>query len=226
MRSSRASPGAPATTRERIVGVPELVYVGNHGLELDAERGRVGRPAAAFLAETWTGPRPRTSGLTASLHYRGATDEDAARATLERRRSARGDRASSRASGARCSRCCRRSTRTRAPQCGSCSPSASLGARSTPATTRPTSTASAALDGLDLSVRIAVVSAEGPAELREAADLTLAGPREVLGPPAAALARATRSSVSASNSSSLSRGTGELRSCAGARAWSSTGSLA
>ena len=36
-----------------------------------------------------------------------------------------------------------------------------------------------ALDGLDLSVRIAVVSEEGPAGLREAADLTLAGPEEV-----------------------------------------------
>jgi len=36
-----------------------------------------------------------------------------------------------------------------------------------------------ALDGLDLSVRIAVVSEEGPAELREAADLTLGGPEEV-----------------------------------------------
>jgi trehalose 6-phosphate phosphatase len=34
-----------------------------------------------------------------------------------------------------------------------------------------------ALDGLDLSVRIAVASEEGPAELREAADLTVAGPQ-------------------------------------------------
>ena len=37
-----------------------------------------------------------------------------------------------------------------------------------------------ALDGLDVSVRIAVASEEGPAELREAADLTVAGPQELL----------------------------------------------
>jgi len=36
-----------------------------------------------------------------------------------------------------------------------------------------------ALDGLDLSVRIAVASAEGPAELRDAADLVVAGPQEL-----------------------------------------------
>jgi trehalose-6-phosphatase len=36
-----------------------------------------------------------------------------------------------------------------------------------------------ALDGLDLSVRIAVASAEGPEELRDAADLVVAGPQEL-----------------------------------------------
>jgi trehalose 6-phosphate phosphatase len=37
-----------------------------------------------------------------------------------------------------------------------------------------------ALDGLDMSVRIAVASDEGPTDLREAADLTVAGPQELL----------------------------------------------
>jgi trehalose 6-phosphate phosphatase len=37
-----------------------------------------------------------------------------------------------------------------------------------------------ALDGLDVSVRIAVVSEEGPAELREAADLLVGRPEELL----------------------------------------------
>jgi len=37
-----------------------------------------------------------------------------------------------------------------------------------------------ALDGLDVAVRIAVVSDEGPAELREAADLTIRGPEGLL----------------------------------------------
>jgi trehalose 6-phosphate phosphatase len=37
-----------------------------------------------------------------------------------------------------------------------------------------------ALDGLDVAVRIAVVSDEGPAELREAADLTITGTEGLL----------------------------------------------
>ena len=37
-----------------------------------------------------------------------------------------------------------------------------------------------ALDGLDVSVRVAVASEEGPAELRGAADLTVRGPEGLL----------------------------------------------
>ena len=37
-----------------------------------------------------------------------------------------------------------------------------------------------ALNGLDLSVRVAVASEEGPAELREAADLIVTGPPGLL----------------------------------------------
>ena len=37
-----------------------------------------------------------------------------------------------------------------------------------------------ALDGLEVSLRIAVVSEEGPAQLREAADLTVERPEELL----------------------------------------------
>ncbi|MDX6506516.1 MAG: trehalose 6-phosphate phosphatase, partial [Gaiellaceae bacterium] len=37
------------------------------------------------------------------------------------------------------------------------------------------------LDGLELAVRVAVASAEGPAELHEAADLVVGSPAELLG---------------------------------------------
>ena len=37
-----------------------------------------------------------------------------------------------------------------------------------------------ALDGLELAVRVAVVSGEGPAELRKSADVTVDGPEELL----------------------------------------------
>jgi len=39
--------GRAGADAQRIVGIPELVYVGNHGLELDAEGTRVGRTAPA-----------------------------------------------------------------------------------------------------------------------------------------------------------------------------------
>jgi trehalose 6-phosphate phosphatase len=38
----------------------------------------------------------------------------------------------------------------------------------------------AGLDGLDLAVRVAVASAEGPAALREAADIVVDGPDAVV----------------------------------------------
>ena len=66
----------------RIVGVPELIYVGNHGLELDARAVGWGRRLQDFLDDVdW--PATENKGLTASLHYRGSEDEDAARALRE-----------------------------------------------------------------------------------------------------------------------------------------------
>ena len=64
-----------------IVGVPELTYVGNHGLELEPSAGEWAARLAAFLAEVeW--PRIEDKGLTASLHYRHM-DDDAARRELD-----------------------------------------------------------------------------------------------------------------------------------------------
>src|SRR5690349_19447228 len=60
-----------------IVGVPELTYVGNHGLELEPHAAEWAARLSAFLADVdW--PRVEDKGLTASLHYRDM-DEDAAR---------------------------------------------------------------------------------------------------------------------------------------------------
>jgi trehalose 6-phosphate phosphatase len=74
--------GRAGDEARRIVGVPELIYVGNHGLELDGEAAEWGERLQQFLAEAgW--PATENKGLSASLHYRGAEDEDAARSTLE-----------------------------------------------------------------------------------------------------------------------------------------------
>ena len=74
--------GRAGADAQRIVGVPELVYVGNHGLELDDEAAEWRERLQRFLAGvSW--PATENKELTASLHYRGSEDEGAARAALE-----------------------------------------------------------------------------------------------------------------------------------------------
>jgi trehalose 6-phosphate phosphatase len=60
----------------RVVGVDELVYVGEHGLELDANAPYWHGPLREF-AETVDWP-VEEKGLTLSFHYRTAPDEEAA----------------------------------------------------------------------------------------------------------------------------------------------------
>jgi trehalose 6-phosphate phosphatase len=163
----------------RIVGVPELVYVGNHGLELDDGAAEWGERLQRFLAEVaW--PTTENKQLTASLHYRGSQDEGAARAALEDVK-ARAEREGFVArfgrkvleilppidahKGTAVRQLLAERSLRRALYAGDDTTDLD-GFRS--------------LDGLDVSVRIAVASEEGPAELREAADLTVAGPQELL----------------------------------------------
>jgi trehalose 6-phosphate phosphatase len=163
----------------RIVGVPELTYVGNHGLELDERAVGWGRCLQDFLDDVdW--PATENKGLTASLHYRGSEDEDAARAAL-------------------------RDVKTRAERAGFVARFGRKVLEVLPPLDVHKGTAVRqllaerdlsralyagddttdldafrALDGLDVSLRIAVTSEEGPAELREAADLTVERPEELL----------------------------------------------
>ncbi len=66
----------------RLVGVPRIECVGNHGLELDPRASELAARIAAFRDElTWP---VEDKGLSLSLHFREAEDEDAARAELER----------------------------------------------------------------------------------------------------------------------------------------------
>jgi len=172
--SGRAGPDA-----QRVVGVPELVYVGNHGLELDDEAIEWHGRLQQFLADVdW--PATENKGLTASLHYRNSEDEDAARATLEDVK-ARAERAGLVArfgrkvlellppvdvhKGTAVKKLLSERKLRRALYAGDDTTDLD---------------AFRALDGLDVSVRIAVVSEEGPIELREAADLTVARPEELL----------------------------------------------
>jgi trehalose 6-phosphate phosphatase len=170
--------GRAGEEARRIVGVPELVYVGNHGLELEPESPVWGRRLLHFIADVdWP---VEDKGLTASFHYREASDEDAAVAVLE------GVASRARKAGF-VARFGRKVLEILPP----------VHADKGTAVRRLVAQAGldralyagddttdldgfAALDGLELSVRVAVASPEGPGELVEAADVVVAGPGELL----------------------------------------------
>ena len=171
--------GRAGEDARRIVGVPELTYVGNHGLELEPDAGPWGKRLHDFLAGVeW--PDVEDKGVTAALHYRNARDEAAAVAMLD------GVASRARAAGF-VARYGRKVLELLPPL------EASKGTavrrlveqhrleRALYAGDDTTDLDGfAALDGVALPVRVAVTSAEGPAELRERADVTVASPSELL----------------------------------------------
>jgi trehalose 6-phosphate phosphatase len=170
---------AGADARE-IVGVPELTYVGNHGLELEPTAGEWTRRLAAFLAEVdW--PRTENKGLTASLHYRDSPDEDAARRELD----TIGEHARAAGLVARYGRKVLELVPPLQVNKGTAVRRLLAERRLDRALYAGDDTtdldAFAALDELELGVRVAVASAEGPPELRAQADIVLDAQSEVLG---------------------------------------------
>lgn len=172
--------GRAGDDARRVVGVDGLTYVGNHGLELDpaaeAWRGRLAR----FLAENeWSDTENK--GYSATLHFRNAANEARARATLdgiaERARSdgfvARYGRKALELlppletnKGTAVARLVRERGLPRALYAGDDTTDLD---------------AFRALDGLEVAVRVAVASAEGPRGLAEAADIVVDGTVELLG---------------------------------------------
>jgi trehalose 6-phosphate phosphatase len=171
--------GRAGADAQRIVGVSELVYVGNHGLELDGEAAGWGERLQQFLADVaW--PATENKGLTASLHYRCSEDEGAAHAALEEVKA----RAELEGFVARFGRKVLEVLPPLDVHKGTAVRQL-LGERNLKRALYAGDDTTdldgfRALDGLDVSVRIAVASQEAPAELREAADLTVNGPDELL----------------------------------------------
>jgi trehalose 6-phosphate phosphatase len=73
--------GRPGAEAEALVGVAGARYVGNHGLELDPEAAAVAPKIAAFRDSVALDVEDK--GLTLAYHFRGAADEAQARAALE-----------------------------------------------------------------------------------------------------------------------------------------------
>ena len=163
-----------------VVGLPALVYVGNHGLDLDSSADTWTERLAAFLS-TVDWPQIENKGLTASFHYRNVRDEGAALRELD----AIAERARADGFVARYGRkvlevlppleankgtAVRQLLRER-----NLRRALYIGDDTTDLD------AFAALDGLDVGIRVAVASAEGPPELRAQADIVLDAQSEVLG---------------------------------------------
>jgi trehalose 6-phosphate phosphatase len=170
--------GRPGEDAARVVGVEGLVYVGEHGLELDPAADGWRERLEAFAASVDWPAEPKR--LTISFHYREADDPDAARRELEQvadRARAAGLRARfgrmvlelrpplDTDKGSAIRRLLEERGLRRALYAGDDSTDLD-GFRG--------------LDGLELSVRVAVASDEGPPELRVAADVVVEGPAELL----------------------------------------------
>ena len=163
----------------RLVGVEGVVYVGVHGLELEPEAQRWREQLAAVAAEPWQ-YLVEDKGLTVAFHYREAPDQDEARAALDQVALRARELGLAPTFG-------RKVLEVRPP----------LEANKGTAVRRLLSErnlrralyagddttdldAFHGLNGLDVGIRVAVASAEGPTELREAADIVVGSPAELL----------------------------------------------
>lgn len=171
--------GRPGEEVRRLVGIDGIEAVGNHGLELDPRADAFAGRLAAFRETTaWPVEDKR---LSLSLHYREAPDEEAARTELERVAE------QARAAGL-VPRWGRKVLEIRPPVDADKGTAvrallersgAARGLYAGDDTTDLDAFAGLAAAGLEHTVRIAVASREGPAALREAADLVVASPAEL-----------------------------------------------
>src|SRR3954454_20686006 len=170
--------GRPGKDAAQVVGVEGPVYVGVHGLELAPEAESWREPLREFAASVdWP---VEDKGLAVVFHYREAEDDAAARAELERV-----------ATGARTlglrAEFGRKVLEVRPPvDADKGTAVAALlqraGLRRALYAGDDTTDLDAfrGLEGLELGVRVAVASAEGPAALTAAADVVVANPAELL----------------------------------------------
>jgi trehalose 6-phosphate phosphatase len=171
--------GRTSEEARQLVGVAGVAYVGTPGRELEPEAERWREALRPFAELDW--PWLEDKGLTVAFHWREAPDETAARAELE----AVAERARDAGLDARWGR---KVLELRPPVDADKGSAVrelleSRGLRRALYAGDDATDIDAfrGLDGCELAVRVAIVSAESPAGLREAADLVLESPEEVLG---------------------------------------------
>jgi trehalose 6-phosphate phosphatase len=163
----------------RLVGADGVAYVGVHGLELAPAAERWRGALRPFAAEPW--PWLEDKGLTVAFHWREARDEGGALRSLEAV-AARAEAAGLEA------RWGRKVLELRPPVAADKGTAVRTllgerGLRRALYAGDDTTDVDAfrGLEGLELAVRVAVASPEGPRALRAAADLVVASPEELLG---------------------------------------------
>lgn len=171
--------GRAGDDARRLVGVEGIEFVGNHGLELDPRAHELAGEIARFRDAVGLPVEDKT--LSLSYHYREAQDERAAQEALEEV----AERARAEGLDARWGRKVLEirpqvradkgtAVRTLLERSG-----ARLGLYAGDDTTDLDAFAGLRGAGLEQAVCVAVASGEGPAELREAADLVVTGPEEM-----------------------------------------------
>ena len=165
------------------VGLGGIVYVGSHGLELTPQAERWRSTLAAFAAAApWPAEHIEVKGLSVAFHYRDRDREDEAEAVLALERlaeTAREDGLVARFG---------RKILEVLPPVGSNKGTAIRELLEQHGLTRALTAGDdvtdldsfAALDGLELAVRVAVVDPESPELLRESADVVLDSTAEFL----------------------------------------------
>ena len=164
--------GRTSKIAREIVGVPELAYAGQHGLELVPEAARFAARIHAFAAGTrWEDLEPKP--LSAAFHYRRAADRDAAREQLEAIAAAALDAGFRTKWGRYVLEVVPPLDATKGTAVRVLLAEAGLERALYAGDDVTDLDGFRALDGLEVAVRIAVVSSEGPAELGELADVVV-----------------------------------------------------
>lgn len=171
--------GRTGKEAERLVGVEGVVYVGVHGLELAPEAERWRETLRPFAGEDW--PWLEDKGLTVAFHWREAPNDEQARRSLEL--------VAERARAAGIEAHWGRKVLELRPPVEADKGTAVRALLAERGLTRALYAgddttdldAFAALDGLELAVRVAIASAEAPAALRARADVVLDSPAALAG---------------------------------------------
>lgn len=164
--------GRPAETARTIVGVPELTYVGEHGLELDPDAAGWAPQVRAFAAENpWD--EVELKPLAVAFHYRRSADREAARAALERVARDAIERGLRTRWGRFVLEVLPPVDATKGTAVRRLLASSGLERALYAGDDTTDLDGFAALDGLETAVRVAVVSSEGPSALGERADLVV-----------------------------------------------------